>query len=291
MPSVSLCLNCRRASASPPLMCPSCGQSRRGPEYSYSFDGACLNLKRPDDPVLWRIACQSPQEAERKSRQAVESFSRGVPPREAVHRGLASQSMLKGIPSPSSVTLLPPPTPNRRTYPFVARIDFQGIPIAVENLQGTRRFGVDANGTPWEIEMGAHYGEVWGWGTVGTDGDKLDIYVLPDETAPDAFIIDQLHPDTGEFDEQKIIVGARTQKEALELYHRQYDRPGFFGGIQRVTIERLKEMLQDKALRGKRLEKGSPSFHFAVSRSALINASLRLAQRTPDTNPASVTGR
>lgn len=83
----------------------------------------------------------------------------------------------------------PPPSPNRKEFPFVASLDFQGIPIDVEQRKGDTRQGVDADGTPWRVTMRAHYGEIRShargaagvMGARGMDGDRLDVYVGPNE--------------------------------------------------------------------------------------------------------------
>lgn len=53
-----------------------------------------------------------------------------------------------------------------------------GVSIRLENLRGTVRSGVDADGTPWQTEMTYDYGELPG--TVGLDNDPVDAFVGPD---------------------------------------------------------------------------------------------------------------
>lgn len=146
----------------------------------------------------------------------------------------------------------PPPARNRKEYPFVGTIAYQGIPIAVENRKGDTRSGTDRDGKPWRVTMGGHYGEIVNGGTDNTR-EKRDVYVLDKGDASEAHIIGQLHPDSGEFDEEKIILGASSQDEAVRFYKGQYDRPGFFGGCCTLSLGELKRRLRDPARRGKRL--------------------------------------
>lgn len=151
-----------------------------------------------------------------------------------------------------------PPGRQRKQHPFVGTINFQGIPIAVENEQGSYREGVDGSGKPWRAKMHAHYGEIHGLGTRGTDGDKLDVYVGPHADATHAYIIDQHDPDTGTFDEQKVMLGFRSAAHADEVYRKQYDRPGFHGGTHEMPMEQFKAMVRDAGRRGRPLTNGRP---------------------------------
>lgn len=151
-----------------------------------------------------------------------------------------------------------PPGRQRKTHPFVGSINFQGIPIAIENEKGTYREGIGRDGKPWRVKMNAHYGEIHGWGTLGTDGDKLDAYVGSDAEATHAYVIDQLHPDSGAFDEQKVMLGFPSEQAAKTAYLAQFDKPGFYGGIHPIPMDVLKAKIRDKGLRGQPISHGRP---------------------------------
>lgn len=106
----------------------------------------------------------------------------------------------------------------------VGRTRVGGMDVRIENPQGSKRRGVDQDGTPWETEMRAHYG--YFAGTEGADGDKLDVFIKPG-TAEDwrgpVFVIDQIEPKTGELDEHKVVMGAADEAEAEQLYRSNYD--------------------------------------------------------------------
>lgn len=106
----------------------------------------------------------------------------------------------------------------------VGRIRIAGMDMSVENPEGSVRRGVDADGTPWETEMkGAHYGYLRK--TQANDGDKLDVFVKPgtpsNYTGP-VFVIDQVDPSTGKFDEHKTVIGVKDAAEAENLYRGNY---------------------------------------------------------------------
>lgn len=106
----------------------------------------------------------------------------------------------------------------------VGRARIAGMDISIENPQGSMRRGVDADGKPWETEMRSHYG--YFRGTTAPDGDKLDVFVKPgtaDDFDGPVFVIDQIDPKTGKFDEAKVMLGYADQAEAEAAYRAHYD--------------------------------------------------------------------
>lgn len=101
-------------------------------------------------------------------------------------------------------------------------IRVQGLDIAIENPKGSQRIGVDESNSNetikvlWEVTMPAHYGYIKK--TEGADGDKVDIYVGPEEESELVFIVDQQNPNNNEFDEHKCIMGCLSMTQAKELY-------------------------------------------------------------------------
>lgn len=98
-----------------------------------------------------------------------------------------------------------------------ARIDFEGLSIAIENPVGSERKGKDDNGEAWATPMElAHYGYVVG--SESADGDGSDIYLLnTPRLGAQAYVIDQYNED-GSFDETKTVLGASSEAEALRVY-------------------------------------------------------------------------
>jgi len=133
-------------------------------------------------------------------------------------------------------------------YPLQGKIYWKGIPIDVENARGSIRKGTDSDGHKWEIEMKHHYGRIRN--TEAVDGDMLDVYVGPSDESEYVYKVKQLKPDTGEFDEHKYMLGFESPQEAHEAYEEQYDKPGFFGGLESIPFDEFKQLVkinQEKA--------------------------------------------
>ena len=146
----------------------------------------------------------------------------------------------------------PPPAANRIPHPFQGTIDFQGIPINVENVKGSTRSGVSPEGVPWSIVMGAHYGEVAN--TVGADGDPVDVYVGDDARAPEVYVMQTKDLATGAFDEVKAFLGYPTQDAALAAFRAHYDRDGFLMGVQRWTVRQFHDAMVRRSTSSGRLD-------------------------------------
>lgn len=95
------------------------------------------------------------------------------------------------------------------------RVKWNGLNITIETEQGGERTGVDADGKPWSVTMPAPYGEIQR--TKGADGDAVDVYIGPSDTA-NVFVIDQIDPKDGVFDEHKVMLGFPTEEDARQTY-------------------------------------------------------------------------
>lgn len=132
------------------------------------------------------------------------------------------------------------------------RTTFQGMNISIENKKGSIRRGTDSDGHKWAIKMYYDYGYIRG--TEGADGDHVDCYLGGNEGAKKVYIIHQKIPGTDKYDEDKCMLGFDTLEEAKAAYLKQYDKPGFFGGIDTVAVEVFKEKVLLKKWHGKKLE-------------------------------------
>lgn len=132
------------------------------------------------------------------------------------------------------------------------RRKWNGLDISIENRKGSVRKGTDPDGHEWAITMKHPYGYIRG--TEGTDGDHLDCYLGEHEDAPQVFIIHQNNPDTGKYDEDKVMLGFKDGQEAKKAYMEQYDRPGFFGGMDSMTLDKFLGIIKDKKYKGKRIQ-------------------------------------
>jgi len=128
------------------------------------------------------------------------------------------------------------------------RYDFQGLPIAVENLAGSTRI--------WQSEDGKSIGSTrmlydYGFieGVTSGDGEELDCYVGDDSEATDVHIVHQLlAPDYKRHDEDKTMLGFSDAGAAKAAYlaHRN-DGERAFGGMSTIPLDRFRAKLKRRA--------------------------------------------
>jgi hypothetical protein len=166
------------------------------------------------------------------------------------------------VPSSSQTVTVGAPTKRRSRFPFTGFIDFQGIPVDVENRKGSVRSGKDADGHAWRVRMGSHYGEIRSTecaGAVGSDDDNLDVYVGDAADSPLVVVIHQHVPRAdgtpGAYDEDKVMLGFNTVDEAVAAYVVQYDRPGFYreGDYEVLPIGAFWRWVHDEKKRGRKV--------------------------------------
>lgn len=109
------------------------------------------------------------------------------------------------------------------------KADWNGLTLSIENAKGSTRRGTSPDGTEWSVTMPAHYGRILG--TKGADGDHVDFYMGDMESSDFVVIVNQVDPDTGAFDEHKVVLGTGSRAEALRLYE-----AGFSDGRGRERI-------------------------------------------------------
>lgn len=119
-----------------------------------------------------------------------------------------------------------------------------GFDVAIENPAGSTRKGKARNGREWEVKMPVHYGYLKG--SKGADGDPIDVFVGKNLDSDRIYIIDQINPASGQFDEHKVIMGASSPAEARELYEKSFsDGRGAkrLGAMQPMDRERFRKWL------------------------------------------------
>jgi phage-related protein (TIGR01555 family) len=127
----------------------------------------------------------------------------------------------------------------KRTHDrLLPMLEFQGIPIIIENFKGTRRPG----GT-WVALLGADYG--YFQRTEGSDGDQVDVFVGEDLASPQVFLIDQVVKATGAHDAFKVMVGFDNMQNAAMAYSTSYDdaAPTEIGSMSKLTVDGLRAWL------------------------------------------------
>ena len=124
-------------------------------------------------------------------------------------------------------------------------IDLNGMKIKIENPQGSVRRGTSPDGKAWETKMAHHYGEFQG--TVGADGDKLDVFVGPRPDSNKVFVIDQVNQD-GSFDEHKVMMGFTSEEAARQGYLANYEQGWTgLGAIKEMGVDEFREWAKSRA--------------------------------------------
>lgn len=119
-------------------------------------------------------------------------------------------------------------------------VTVDGLDVTIEQPKGSVRRGKDADGKEWESEMHNTYGYIKG--TEGVDGDHIDIFLSDNPASGHVFVVDQVNPKTGEFDEHKVMYGFDSAEEAKQAYLSNYEK-GWkgLGDITEVTKEEFKK--------------------------------------------------
>lgn len=104
----------------------------------------------------------------------------------------------------------------------MGHVKLQGLDITIENPAGSTRTGVDKNGKPWSSQIMHTYGYIKG--STAKDGDHIDVFLGPQAAdGQSVFVVDQIDPDTGRYDEAKALVGFADGQAALEGYLSNYE--------------------------------------------------------------------
>ena len=128
-----------------------------------------------------------------------------------------------------------------KAHKLQGRLDFQGMKISVENRKGSKRHWRDEHsGESGSTTMKHPYGYIRM--TEGTDGDHVDVYVGPNHASQKVYVVNQMKkPDFKKFDEQKVMLGFDTAKDARAAYLTHYNNPGFLGEMFVQDIDTFKE--------------------------------------------------
>lgn len=114
-------------------------------------------------------------------------------------------------------------------------LSFGGYDFTVETPKGATRSGKDEQGKPWSVTMHDTYGYILG--KIGVDGDHIDMFINDaadlDSFDGNVYVVDQVNPETGEFDEHKVMFGYPSEEAATEAYLANYSKD--WKGLGKVT--------------------------------------------------------
>lgn len=114
-------------------------------------------------------------------------------------------------------------------------LSFGGYDYTIETPKGVIRSGKDEQGKPWSVTMHDTYGYILG--KIGVDGDHIDMFINDaadlDTFDGNVYVVDQVNPETGEFDEHKVMYGYPSEEAATEAYLANYSKG--WKGLGKVT--------------------------------------------------------
>ncbi len=124
-------------------------------------------------------------------------------------------------------------------------VNIQGLDVTIETPRGGERSGISPEGVPWSVTMPAHYGYVKR--SEAADGEQLDVYVGQTPNATDVYVVDQIDPATGNFDEHKAILGASSEEEAVAIYDAAFSDasgPQRRGAVTSMSVPSFRQWLK-----------------------------------------------
>lgn len=127
-------------------------------------------------------------------------------------------------------------------------IRLHGLDISIENAKGSMRGEKDGLGREWQVKMPTAYGYIRG--TIGADGDQVDVYLGKHPKQDTVYVIDQDKfvdgVDHG-FDEHKVMLGYKSLKRAVKDYVKShFDDSGHerAAAVTRMSVAELKQWLR-----------------------------------------------
>ncbi|WP_412674166.1 LPD38 domain-containing protein [Aeromonas caviae] len=123
-------------------------------------------------------------------------------------------------------------------------IKLQGLDIALENPKGSTRSGTAQDGKAWQSTMAHDYGYIKR--TQGADGDHVDVFIGDKPESETVYVVDQVDPKTGKFDEHKVMMGFADEQSARAGYLGNYE-DGWkgLGAIKAMPVEDFKRWVKE----------------------------------------------
>jgi hypothetical protein len=124
----------------------------------------------------------------------------------------------------------------------MGHLRLDGYNITIENPKGSVRRGTDSKGNEWKNTLNNDYGYIRG--TKGVDGDHIDVYLSDNPAEGNVFVIDQVNPETREFDEHKVMYGFNSEEEARNAYLANFSEGwNGLGTITEVTKDEFRKWI------------------------------------------------
>lgn len=124
--------------------------------------------------------------------------------------------------------------------PLKKIIEINGVKVGIEWPKGSTRTWKHLPGNDYEKLMKADYGYIRQ--TEGEDGEEIDVYAGPKRDSDLAFVVTQLDKKTGEYDEDKIMLGYGSEAEAKASYLEHMEK-AHFGGIKKLSWDEFLKLV------------------------------------------------
>lgn len=169
-----------------------------------------------------------------------------------------------------------------------SRMELDGLKLTIEVPAGGSRTGVNKAGERWENKVTASYGYILG--THSPDGEHLDCWVRrsPKKNA-EVYVVHQLSVDGSKFDEDKVMLGYSSEKEAVDAFKANCFKPAsMYGGVSTFGLEHFK-VIAFQASRSKAMLASEKNFHQFKSEGLLpagIKSPIQVAQKVSESMEA-----
>lgn len=120
--------------------------------------------------------------------------------------------------------------------------DVHGLTVVVETPKGTRRLGYG-----WSAMVAADYGYISGTSSSEGGTEQMDAFVGDNPDSTKVWIIQQVNPATGEYDESKVMLCFDTKEQAVSAYENSFsDGLGSkrVGRVSSTNVDAVKSWLQ-----------------------------------------------
>jgi hypothetical protein len=121
-------------------------------------------------------------------------------------------------------------------------VTWNGLSITLETPKGGTRTAKDGS---WEVrDFPSHYGYVKR--STGADAEQVDVFLGDHLNSKRVWVIDQRTPETGKFDEHKVMLGYATPKAARDAYVSAFTNgsgESRIGGLTMMSVDQFKSWL------------------------------------------------
>jgi hypothetical protein len=119
-----------------------------------------------------------------------------------------------------------------------SEIMYQGLPIVIENEEGSTRKWKNEEGDTGKVQMFYAYGYIKG--TVGVDGEGIDCFIGHNPYSPNVYVITLGKDDH----EEKIMLGFDNKESARDAFLAHYQDQAYLGEIVEMPIYLFKATLE-----------------------------------------------